>query len=47
MDLTNEQWAVLKALITVQQRRPGGHGCPWKPAQGVLNGILWIMRIGV
>ena len=46
MDLTDEQWAVLKPLIPEPPRRPDGRGRPWTPARDVLNGILWILRTG-
>lgn len=46
MDLTDEQWAVLKPLIPEPPRRPDGRGRPWIPARDVLNGILWILRTG-
>ena len=35
MDLTDEQWAILRPLIPEPPRR-----------DDVLNGILWILRIG-
>jgi transposase len=46
MDLTDEQWAVLKPLIPIPPRRPDGRGRPWRDARDVLNGILWILRTG-
>jgi transposase len=46
MDLTDEQWDVLKPIIPVPPRRPDGRGRPWRDARAVLNGILWILRTG-
>jgi transposase len=46
MDLTDEQWDVLKPLILVPPRRPDGRGRPWLDPRAVLNGILWILRTG-
>ena len=46
MDLTDEQWAILKPLIPEPPRRADGRGRPWRPAREVLNGILWILRTG-
>jgi len=46
MDLTDEQWAVVKASIPEPPRRSDGRGRPWLEARDVLNGILWIMRTG-
>jgi hypothetical protein len=46
MDLTDEQWDVLKPAILVPPRRPHGRGRPWRDPRTVLNGILWILRTG-
>ena len=46
MDLTDEQWEVVKPLIPVAPRRPDGRGRPRINDRDVLNGILWIMRTG-
>jgi transposase len=46
MDLTDEQWEVLKPVIPVPPRRPDGRGRPWRDPRAVLNGILWILRTG-
>jgi transposase len=46
MDLTEEQWNVLKPLIPVPPRRLDGRGRPWREARAVLNGMLWILRTG-
>jgi transposase len=46
MDLTDEQWEVLKPIIPVPRRRPDGRGRPWRDPRTALNGILWILRTG-
>jgi transposase len=46
IDLTDEQWAVLKPIIPVPRRRPDSRGRPWRDPRAVLNGILWILRTG-
>src|SRR5918999_3845063 len=46
MDLTDEQWDVLKLIIPAPPRRPDGRGRPWRDPRAVLNGILWILRTG-
>jgi transposase len=46
MDLTDEQWAVIKPFIPVPPRRADGKGRPRVDDRDVLNGILWIMRTG-
>ncbi len=46
MDLTDEQWEVLKPLIPTGPRRADGRGRPWRDPRDVLNGILWVLRTG-
>lgn len=46
MDLTNEQWDILKLLMIEPSRREDGKGRPRSEARSVLNGILWILRTG-
>ena len=46
MDLTEEQWAIVKPLIPSPPRRPDGRGRPRMDDRAVLNGILWILRTG-
>lgn len=47
MDLTDKQWALLEPLLTGPKKwKPGGRGRPPRPARGILNGILWVMRTG-
>jgi transposase len=46
MDLTDEQWAIVKPLMPSPPRRPDGRGRPRRDARSVLSGILWILRTG-
>ncbi len=46
MDLTDEQWLVIKQLIPDPPRRPDGRGRPWRDTREVLNGTLWVLRTG-
>jgi transposase len=46
MDLTDEQWYVVKLFIPLPVKRPDGRGRPRVHGRAVLNGILWIMRTG-
>ncbi len=47
MDLKDERWAVIEPLIP-EEGRMAKHrrGRPWRNPRDVLNGILWILRIG-
>ena len=46
MDLTDEQWAVVRPLIGEMPRREDGRGRPWRDSRQVLDGVLWILRTG-
>ncbi|MFZ6019766.1 MAG: IS5 family transposase [Chloroflexota bacterium] len=46
MDLTDEQWDVIKSLIPEPPQRADGRGRPRRDDREILNGILWIMRTG-
>ncbi len=46
MDITDEQWDIIKSKVPPEPRRSNGRGRPWKEARAVLNGILWILRTG-
>jgi len=46
MDLTDEQWAILKPLIPKPHRRADNRGRPWKDSMAVLDGVLWILKTG-
>jgi transposase len=46
MDLTDDQWEVLKPSIPVPPRRADGRGRRWHDPRAVLNGMLWILRSG-
>lgn len=46
MDMTEEQWAILKPLIPEKIGRADGKGRPRLNNREVLNGILWVLRTG-
>jgi transposase len=46
MDLTDEQWEVVRPLIPVPFKRTDGHGRPRVEDRKILDGILWVMRTG-
>jgi transposase len=46
MDLTNEQWAMLKPLLPDPTKRADGRGRPWREAREVLDGVPWVLRTG-
>jgi transposase len=46
MDLTNEQWQLVEAILPPDRVRADRRGRPWSDRRTVLNGILWILRTG-
>ena len=46
MDMTEEQWEILEALIPEKEVREDGKGRPRVNNREVLNGILWVLRTG-
>lgn len=46
MDITDEQWKVVEAILPVDRVRPDRRGRPWSDRRTVLNGVLWILRTG-
>jgi len=46
MDLADEQWAVVEALLPKPKKRADGKGRPRVDNRSILNGILWVMRTG-
>jgi transposase len=46
MDLTEEQWNVVSAILPEDPVRPDGRGRPWSDRRRVFNGVLWILRTG-
>jgi transposase len=46
MDLTDEQWTMLKPLVPEPARRTDGRGRPWRDTREVLNGVLWVLKTG-
>ena len=46
MDLTDEQWEVVKPLIPTPPKRSDGRGRPRRDDRKILDAILWVMRTG-
>ena len=46
MDLTDQQWEVVKTILPEDPVREDGRGRPWSDRRTVLNGALWILRTG-
>jgi transposase len=46
VDLTDEQWRVLKPLFSETAKRTDGRGRPWRGTREVINGVLWMLRTG-
>jgi transposase len=46
MDLTDEQWEVVRPFIPVPFKRTDGRGRPKVEDRKILDGILWVMRTG-
>src|SRR6185436_1821533 len=46
MDLTEEQWNLIGAILPEDPVRSDKRGRPWSDRRQVINGILWILRTG-
>lgn len=46
MDITDEQWKIVEAILPEDPVRDDGRGRPWSDRRKVLNGVLWILRTG-
>ena len=46
MDLTEEQWDIIKDILPEDPVRDDGRGRPWSDRRKVFNGVLWILRTG-
>jgi transposase len=46
MDLTDEQWKIVKTILPEDPVRDDGRGRPWSDRRKVLSGVLWILRTG-
>ncbi len=46
MDLTNEQWNIVEAILPTDHVRSDKRGRPWSDRRKVLEGALWILRTG-
>lgn len=46
MELTDEQWEIVRKRLPKEELRKGVRGRPWADARQVLNDVLWILRTG-
>lgn len=46
MDIIDDQWNLIKEYIPEEQFEKAKRGRPWSDPRRVLNGILWILRVG-
>ena len=46
MDLTEDQWNIVSAILPKDPVRADRRGRPWSDRRQVLNGVLWILRTG-
>lgn len=46
MDITDNQWNLIKEFIPEDVVREDGRGRPWSDRRSAFNGILWILRTG-
>ena len=46
MDLTDQQWKTVEAILPEDPVRDDGRGRPWSDRRIVLDGVLWILRTG-
>jgi len=46
MDLTDQQWDIVKSILPEDPIRADKRGRPWSDRRTVLNGVLWILRTG-
>jgi len=46
MELTDEQWDLIKGILPSPPQREDGKGRPRREARSVLEGILWVLRKG-
>jgi len=46
MDLTEDQWNVIRTILPEDPVRPDRRGRPWSDRRQVFNGVLWILRTG-
>jgi len=46
MDLTDDQWKIISAILPADPVREDKRGRPWSDPRKVFNGILWVLRTG-
>ena len=46
MDLIDDQWKIVSAILPADPMREDKRGGPWSEQRKVFNGILWVLRTG-
>jgi transposase len=46
MDLIDDQWKIVSAILPADPMRDDKRGRPWSEQRKVFNGILWVLRTG-
>ena len=46
MDLIDDQWKIVSAILPADPMRADKRGRPWSEQRKVFNGILWVLRTG-
>lgn len=46
MDLIDDQWKIVSAILPADPIREDKRGRPWSEQRKVFNGILWVLRTG-
>src|SRR5688500_11877011 len=46
MDLIDDQWKIVSAILPADPVREDKRGQPWSEQRKVFNGILWVLRTG-
>ena len=46
MDLIDDQWKIVSAILPANPIREDKRGRPWSEQRKVFNGILWVLRTG-
>ena len=46
MDLIDDQWKIVSAILPADPMREDKRGRPWSEQRKVFNGILWVLRTG-
>ena len=46
MDLIDDQWKIVSAILPADPMRQDKRGRPWSEQRKVFNGIIWVLRTG-